>query len=122
MNKYTQKELQEAVIVIASIIGRCEKAQIKFKEGTSQHSLLRNRIKALRISKSLVEGEQCIKIYTMDEVNKALAPVISIRNKCEKAQQKFDIGTPNHTRFVKLISTMYIAEVLLMEHLRQSGE
>lgn len=122
MNQYTQQELEEAVIVITSIICRCEKAQIKFKEGSSQHSLLRNRIKAMKISKLLIEGDYCIGTFTIDEVSKALAPVLSIRKKCEKAQQKFNIGTPNYTRFLKLISTMYIAEEVLIEYLRQSEE
>jgi len=37
----------------------CEKIQPKFHEGTSQHTLLKNRIKALYISKALITDEIC---------------------------------------------------------------
>lgn len=47
-------DLQEALRAVASMIGRSEKAQAKFSPGTSQHTLQRNRIKALRISAELI--------------------------------------------------------------------
>jgi len=43
--------------VVSSTISKCEKFQPKFAVGTSQHTLLKNRIKALYISKSLITGE-----------------------------------------------------------------
>ncbi len=49
MDNNTKRELTEALKEVSSFIGRCEKMQGKFEEGTSQHSLLRNRIKALYI-------------------------------------------------------------------------
>lgn len=53
----SKEELTETLFVIASIVGRCENAQNKFREGTSQHTLLKNRIRALYLSKELVEAE-----------------------------------------------------------------
>ena len=53
----SKEELTETLFVIASIVGRCENAQTKFREGTSQHTLLKNRIRALYLSKELVETE-----------------------------------------------------------------
>lgn len=53
----SKEELTETLFVIASIVGRCENAQTKFREGTSQHTLLKNRIRALYLSKELVEAE-----------------------------------------------------------------
>ena len=51
MNKYTREELDTALQIIIATISNCEKAQTKFAEGTSQHTLLKNRIKALYLSK-----------------------------------------------------------------------
>lgn len=57
MDKFTREELEEALQIVSSTISRCEKIQPKFVEGTSQHTLLKNRIKALYISKSLITDE-----------------------------------------------------------------
>lgn len=54
MGNYTTDELTEALRAINSIIHKCEKAQEKFPEGNSQHTLLRNRLKAMYISKTLI--------------------------------------------------------------------
>lgn len=50
-------ELREALRAIVSTLGKCEKAQLKLREGTPQYSLTRNRIKALRIAAELIEKE-----------------------------------------------------------------
>lgn len=52
---YTYNELTEAIRAINSIIHKCEKAQEKFPEGNTHHTLLRNRLKAMYISKALIE-------------------------------------------------------------------
>jgi hypothetical protein len=57
MEKYSKQDLQEALRAIDSTIGKCEKIQPKLKEGTSQHTLLIRRIRALQIASSLIERE-----------------------------------------------------------------
>lgn len=57
MCKYTVDDLEEAQQIVSSLISRCKKFQLKFVEGTSQHTLLKNRIKAMYISKSLIADE-----------------------------------------------------------------
>lgn len=57
MAKYTQEELNEALRAINSIIHKCKKAQENFPEGKSQHTLLKNRLKAMEISKALITEE-----------------------------------------------------------------
>lgn len=57
MSDYTKGELEEALRAVNSIINKCEKAQEKFPEGNSQHTLLKNRLKAMYISKSLITNE-----------------------------------------------------------------
>jgi len=54
MMEFSKAELEKAISLLSSTIINCEKMQLKFLEGTSQHSLLRNRIKALYISKALL--------------------------------------------------------------------
>ncbi|NMS88865.1 hypothetical protein HGQ85_02910 [Clostridioides difficile] len=117
MNDYTKEELMEALRVVSSSITNCEKIQPKFAEGTSQHSLLRNRIKALYISKSLIESEDSIAKHTKKELIEALPPVTSIISKCEKGQIKFSEGTSHHTRFKNIIKAMYISKSLIMDEI-----
>ena len=113
MEEYTIEELAEALRVVSSTISNCEKMQPKFQEGTSQHTLLTNRIKALYISKSLITYEDVIDTYTKEELKEAVAPVSSIISKCEKAQQKFVEGTSNNTRIKSIIKAMYISKSLI---------
>ena len=110
MLKYTNEEVESALSVIDSTIVNCEKFQFKFEEGTSQHSLLRNRIKALYISKALIIDKNISDIYTKEDVVEALKPIISIISKCEKANKKFQVGTVNYIKFKKIIDAMYIAK------------
>ena len=56
-NNFIRDDLQEALRVLASMIIRTEKAQAKFSPGTSQHTLQRNRLKALRIAEALIKVE-----------------------------------------------------------------
>jgi hypothetical protein len=122
MDKYTREELEEALQIVSSTIGRCEKIQPKFVEGTSQHTLLKNRIKALYISKSLITDENFMDKYTKDELMEALRPVSSIISKCEKAQQKNAEGTSHHTRFKNMIKAMYISKSLITDEISKRGD
>lgn len=117
MNTYTKNELEEAFQIVSSTISRCETTQPKFVEGTSQHTLLKNRIKALNISKSLITQENVMDKYTKDELMEALRPVASIISKCEKAQLKHVEGTSYHTRFKKMIKAMYISKSLITDEI-----
>lgn len=47
----------DALRPISSIMSICEKAQLKFGEGTSHHTCFKNIIKAMYISKSLITDE-----------------------------------------------------------------
>lgn len=54
MANYTQEELTKALCAINSIIHKCEKAQEKFPQGNSHHTLLKNRLNAMYLSKVLI--------------------------------------------------------------------
>lgn len=117
MDQYTKEELIEALGVVSSTISNCEKIQPKFAEGTSQHILLKNRIKALYISKALITDENVMEKYTKEELIEALRPVSSVISKCEKAQMKFEEGTSNYNRFKKIIKAMYVSKSLITDEI-----
>jgi hypothetical protein len=50
-------DLQEAVKAFADMVSRTEKSRTKFLPGTSQHTLQRNRLRALRIAEALTKLE-----------------------------------------------------------------
>ncbi|MFV0353242.1 MAG: hypothetical protein ACK5JF_13190 [Oscillospiraceae bacterium] len=68
MSEYTKEELSEALRAINSTIAKCQKAQPKLKEGTSQHTLLVRRIKALCISSALLQKE----LDKLEEANESI--------------------------------------------------
>lgn len=116
MGKFTGEELEKALQVVSSTIDKCEKIHPKFAEGTSQYTLLKNRIKALYISKALIEDGNIGK-YKKEELLEALSPVSSIINKCEKGQKKFIQGTSHYNRFENIIKAMYISKSLITDEI-----
>ena len=53
----TRNDLQAALRAFASMISKARKAQAKFPSGTSQHTLLQNRLKAFNMAKALIKLE-----------------------------------------------------------------
>lgn len=121
MDNYTKEELGEALRIVSSTISKCEKMQLKFAEGTSHHTLLKNRIKAMYISKALITNEDVRDKYTKEELIEALRPVSSVISKCEKAQLKFAEGTSHHTRLKNIIEAMYISKSLITDEISKRG-
>lgn len=119
--KYIGEEIDEALRIVSSIISRCEKAQLNFEEGTSQHTLLRNRIKAMYISKSLLKEDGEIDQYSNEELISALKPVASVINKCETGQRKHQIEALQYKRFQKIIDAMKIANSLIEDEISKRG-
>ncbi len=54
---YTKEELAEAQRAITSLINKCEKVQLRLREGTPQYTLTKNRLKAFDIASALIEKE-----------------------------------------------------------------
>ena len=117
MEKFNKEELIETLDTIHSIIVRCEKSKLKCKEGTSQHTLLKNRLKAMYISNSLLMKEDVLDKYTQEELQEALPPVLSIIHKCEKAQAKHEDGSSHYNRFQKMIDAMQISKRLIINEI-----
>ena len=57
MSSFTSEELIEAKKSLDSTLSKCEKAFVKLKENSPQHTLMLRRINALRISVDLIERE-----------------------------------------------------------------
>ena len=51
---FSRTDLEDALRAFAGMIDKTAKAQPKFPPGTSQHTLLRNRLKALRLALAAV--------------------------------------------------------------------
>ena len=57
MDGYTREDLSESLTAVESIIHKCEAAQRKFPQGTSHHTLLKRRLKAMYLSRALLLRE-----------------------------------------------------------------
>jgi hypothetical protein len=123
MDDFTEIDLEEALRAIASMIGRTEKAKEKSTQGTSQHTLQTNRLKALQIASSLISkgfsGRNDKACHTKEDLEKALAPIASLLSKSEKAQGKLAPGTWQHTMLGNNIKALHIALQLLTKALSQ---
>lgn len=115
------EQLEKAISLLSSTITNCEKMQLKFSEGTSQHSLLKNRIKALYISKALLTGDKTTN-YTSKELREALSPIVSIINKTTKAQSKYEKGSSQFNRFQHIIQAMLISKTFIESQININPE
>lgn len=118
---HEQDESQEALRLVESIIDNCERIQPKFVEGSSQHTLLKNRIKALRISEALISGDGSVENYSVEELGEAVRPIASIISKCEKARMKAEADTGNHTRLENMIQAMALSKALIEDEIGKRG-
>ena len=116
MDDITKKDLADALQAIASMISRTEKAKMKFAQGTSQHTLLMNRLKSLQIISSLITKELTESVVVdcaKEDLEKALAPIASLISKSEKAQAKLAPDTWQHSMLSSNLKALYVALPLL---------
>lgn len=99
----------KAIEIIDRIIEDSSPYLQKFKEGTSNHSLIRNRIKALEVSKYLIQNNGVNDIYSKEELEQVIKPILSIISKTSKVVLKLKEGTYHYNRSNDIISAMNIA-------------
>lgn len=75
----------------------------KFAAGTSQHSLLKNRIQSLYTARKLLFGES---VPTKEELEFALPRIESIIHKMRKARDKYEPNNRNYNRFDPTVRAM----------------
>jgi len=122
MDDFTKEDMREALRTIASMIERSEKAQGRFAQGTSQHTLQKNRIEALYIVSSFIKKELAEQgmsdKYTKEDLEKALAPIASLISKSEKSLLKLAQGTWQYRMLKDNLKALYIASSLLTKAVR----
>ena len=91
-----------------------EKFLPKFPEGTSQHSLLKNRIRALQTSRELISGEGR---PSREELEFALPRIESMIHKMSKARDKYEPGSRNYKRFDPTVQAMKQVRTAIMQAL-----
>ena len=96
---------------IEAIIAREEAFLTKFAPGTSQHSLLANRISALRTVCDLISGERTPSI---EELQFALPRIDSLLHKTSVARDKYEPGSRNYKRFDPTVQLMEEAKALIL--------
>jgi len=122
MNEYTKQDIEAAIRAITSMIDKSDNAQEKFTSGTSQHTLQKNRIKALYVILSLVKNELSendIISYSKEDLETAVAPIASLISKSEKAREKLKQGAWQHTMLSDNLKALYIAYPLLTKALHE---
>ena len=129
MRNITKEQLESAHKEIVAIIRKCENMEGKFAAGTSQHTLLKNRLFSMRVAKQLTALQmnaaiENANIVSLQELASAIDPVRSIIRKCRKAQSKYEKETAHYNRHEPMIHAMQIAEQLLEEQhqLQQEAE
>ena len=93
----------ELLEMLDRLIGLEEKFLSKFAEGTSQCSLLRNRIRALQTARELLSGEGK---PDREELEFALPRIESIIRKTTKVREKYEPGSRNYCRFDPMVRAM----------------
>lgn len=92
MSEFERQERMKSLQAIEDMLKRSEKVREKFAPGTSQHSLIANRIQALRVASTLISGKfseaDIASMYTTKELVDARAPLASLLGKSEKAREK----------------------------------
>lgn len=111
-------DFQRALRTIESAISRCQAIQPKFAAGTSQHSLLYNRIKALQIARMLIVTGHA-DTYSLTDLEAAMPPILSILHKTSRAQGKYSEGSKQFQRFEPTIQAMRLAQTLLETEIKQ---
>lgn len=104
----------ELLEMLDRLIGLEEKFLPKFAEGTSQCSLLRNRIRALQTARELVSGEGK---PDREELEFALPRIESIIRKTAKARDKYEPDSRNYRRFDPTVRTMEQVRSMLEQEL-----
>lgn len=112
----TDPERADALKVVVSAITRCERVQPKFASGTSQHTLLKNRIQAMKIAEALLGGDGAA-LYSALELSAALEPLASVIRKCEKARSKYEPGSGQYGRYGGTIRAMELSRTLIEQEL-----
>lgn len=114
----TEQERASALTLVTSLIARCERMVPKFTPGTSQHTLLKNRIVALKIGATLLGGGK-VAAYSDETLIAAIEPLTSILRKCETARSKYPPDSGQYRRYGGTIGAMELSRALIENELHR---
>ena len=97
-------------------IGLEEEFLPKFETGTSQHSLLKNRIQSLHTARKLISGES---LPPKEELVFALPRIESIIHKMRMARDKYEPGNRNYKRFDPAVQAMEQVRTAILHALEE---
>ena len=121
MSEFERQERMKSLQAIEDMLKRSEMAKEKFLLGTSQHSLLVNRIHALKIASSLlsceITGADIASLYTKEELAFAQVPLTSLVSKCEKVRSKLSPTSWQSTKMKNDLDALILSATLLREKL-----
>lgn len=116
----SEVDLSEAARAISSALMKSEKALLKLKEGSPQHRLTTENIRAFQIALALIrqeQGAQGAPTFGREELAQAQAAYVNLIARVEKVLPKFAPGTPQHTLAIRRIRAFEIAEHLIQTEL-----
>jgi len=98
---------------LTAMIDRSERALAKLAPGTSQHSLLTHRIRALRLALSL--PEEGTGSMTAADPASAAVPLASLLSKSEKALTKLKPDSWQHAMLERNVAALHVAIARISE-------
>ena len=104
---------RDAVNHLKQLIRNCQNMLMKFTEGTSQHTLLVNRISSLKAALYCLERKEGTDSKTVNRFEEILEQLSSILRKTQKALDKAKEDSSYSRRLEKIIRTMNLAIVCL---------
>lgn len=115
MKTFSDDAMGKALTLVEATLFNCVNMQSKFPEGSAQHTLLKNRILALSLSKALMTGTEWDGPITMQALQNAAKPIASIVRKCQTGQVKHSVESIPYRRLQNLIDAMVICQAYIQE-------
>ncbi len=109
------------VETIQMIRDTSEKMGRRFTEGSSQHTLMVHRARALMIAETCIVSPDD-RSYSLEDLQSALPPLESIVSKSSKAQEKFKIWHGHYGRLQDMIEALQYAQSCMSREIERIAE
>lgn len=90
------EDLRPVLRPLASLLGKCEKAQQKLAPGTGPYGRMQDSVHALRLATALLDGRTDAASFSTDELARARATLDGLAHKTDAALARFPEGTAQH--------------------------
>lgn len=110
-------DLQEALRPLASLLGKCERAQQKVGVGTWQQAMLGAHVRALGLAVSLIKPDGQRGDFEREALREALGAFGEMIRKTEKALVLFSPGISQFSLLRNRLDALRVGERLMMGEL-----